>query len=359
MQFLGLIPKKFLGIDIGSSTMKVVELSRWAGRKKLENYGEISASILYKKPFRTFEKSTLSLSSKDIARAVRAVIKEANMKTRQAVLTIPDFSTFFTSFELPSMSIEELPQAVKSEARRHVPLPLSEVTLDWQLLNEKTRREGQRFEILLVTVPNEVINQYKEIAQNAELELVAMEAEVFGLMRSLINKEEKRTIALIDIGARSTTCSIVDKGVLKISHSFDISGDILTERISKALSLDYEAARDLKTKYGISSLIEGAEEKSIKEVLTPLIALIIREIDKVFKGFYFKKRKEVEKIILAGGVAMLPGLVDSFKDYFKKEVEIANPFSEIFFPPILDKNLKEIGPSYAIAVGAALRGLES
>ncbi|XOB42644.1 MAG: type IV pilus assembly protein PilM [Candidatus Nealsonbacteria bacterium] len=359
MQFLGLIPKKFLGIDIGTSAVKLVELSRWAGRNKLENYGEISASVLYKKPFRTFEKNTLSLVSEDIAKAVKAVIEEANIKTRKAVFTIPDFSTFFTSFELPSMSIEELPQAVKSEARRHVPLPLAEVTLDWQLLNKETRREGQRFEILLVTVPNEVINQYKEIAQDSDLELLALEAEVFGLMRSLINKEEKRTVALIDIGARSTTCSIVDKRTLKISHSFDISGDILTERISKALSLDYETARGLKTKYGISSLIENSEKKSVKEVLTPLIALVIREIDKVFKEFYLRKRKEVEKIILAGGVAMLPGLQDSFKDYFKKEIEIANPFSNIFFSPILEENLKEMGPAYAIAVGAALRGLES
>lgn len=359
MQFLGLIPKKFLGIDIGTSAIKLVELSRWAGRNKLENYGEISASVLYKKPFRTFEKSTLSLVSEDIAKAVKAVIEEANIKTRKAVFTIPDFSTFFTSFELPSMSIEELPQAVKSEARRHVPLPLAEVTLDWQLLNKETRREGQRFEILLVTVPNEVINQYKEIARASDLELFALEAEVFGLMRSLIDKEEKRTVALIDIGARSTTCSIVDKRALKISHSFDISGEILTERISKALSLDYKTARSLKRKYGISSLIENAEKKSVKEVLTPLIALIIREIDKVFKEFYLRKRKEVEKIILAGGVAMLPGLQDSFKDYFKKEIEIANPFSNIFFPPILEENLKEMGPAYAIAVGAALRGLES
>jgi len=356
MQFLGLFPKKFLGIDIGTSAIKIVELSRWAGRNKLENYGEISASVLYKKPFRTFEKSTLSLLSKDISRAIRAVLKEADIKTKQCVLTIPDFSTFFTSFELPSMSKEELSQAVKSEARRHVPLPLGEVTLDWQILNKEKRREGQRFEILLVTVPNEVINQYKEIARYAELELIGLEAEVFGLMRSLVKKEDKSTISLIDIGARSTTCSIIDKGVLKISHSFDISGDILTERISKALSIDYNKAREFKKEYGISAIGDNSEKVSIKEVLTPLIALIIREVDKVFKEFYLKKRKDVTRIILAGGVAMLPGLMDSFKDYFKKEVEIANPFSEIFFPPILEQNLEEMGPSYAIAVGAALRG---
>jgi len=358
MKFLGLIRKKFLGIDIGTSAIKIVELSRWAGRKKLENYGEISASVFYKKPFRTFEKNTLSLLSKDIAKAIRAVLEEVDTKTRQAVFTIPDFSTFFTSFELPSMSNEELPQAVKSEARRHVPLPLAEVTLDWQILNKATRREGQKFEILLVTVPNEVINQYKEIAQSSNLELIGLEAEVFGLMRSLIHKEEKRAIGLIDIGARSTTCSVVDKRILRISHSFDISGDILTERVSKALSIDYETATKLKRQYGISSIIKDSEKRSIQEVLTPLTALIIREIEKVFKEFSLKKKKEVEKIILAGGVAMLPGLSKSFEDYFKKEVEIANPFSDIFFPPVLEKRLKEIGPSYAIAVGAALRGLE-
>jgi len=358
MRFLGLIQQKFLGIDIGTSAIRLVEVSRWARRTKLESYGEISASALYEKPFRTFEKSTLLLSSEDISRAIKAVIEEANIKARKVAFSIPDFSTFFTTFELPPMTAEELPQAVKAEARRHVPIPLSEVTLDWQVLNHAPNSEEEKLKILLVTVPDEVINQYRRIAQGLNLELLALEAEVFSLIRSLINKDDKGVIVIVDIGARSTTCSIIERKVLKVSHSFDISGNNLTERIARALSIDHQKAKELKRKYGILHSSSGQEGDNIREILLPLIDLIINEIDKVLKGFYLREKKEIDKIILAGGTALLPGFSEYVKDYFKKEVEVANPFSKIFFPPILDKALTKMGPSYAIALGMALRGLE-
>jgi type IV pilus assembly protein PilM len=359
MALFRFIPKKFLGVDIGTSSIKLVEVSSWARRTKLESYGEISANVLYEQPFRTFEKSTLLLSAKDVSKAIKAVIQEAGIKSKKAVFSIPDFSTFFTSFELPPMSKEELPQAVVAEARRHVPLPLGEVTLDYQVINKKsTYADSEKIKILLVTVPNEVINQYTGIANNLELELLGLEAEVFALIRSLVNKDEKRVISIIDIGARSTTCSIIDRGVLKVSHSFDISGNNFTERISKALSVDYKEAEELKKKHNIYSPNSGEEKDNIKEVLTPLIDLIAIEIEKVFNGFHIKERKQIDKIIMAGGAALLPGLLEYFKDHFKKEVEMANPFSKLFFPPILDKTLEEMGPAYAIALGSALRGLE-
>jgi len=358
MRFLGLIPQKFLGIDIGTSFIRLVEISSWAGRKNLESYGDISAEVLYKKPFRTFEKSTLLLSTKDISRAIQAIIEEANIKSRQVAFSIPDFSSFFTTFELPPMTKEEIPQAVKAEARRHVPLPLGEVVLDWQLITNLKNSAKQNLKILLVAVPNEVINQYQKIANNLGLRISALEAEVFGLMRAVIKKGEKGVVALVDIGARSTSCSIIDKRVLKISRSFDISGDNFTERISKGLSLDYKKAEKLKKKYGILPSKEAGQQKDVREILSPLIDIIVREIDRIFMNFRLKEKKEVEKIILAGGTALLPGLFEYFKDHFtKKQVEIASPFSAIFFPPILDETLKKMGPSYAITVGMALQGL--
>jgi len=257
------LPKKSLGIDIGTSSIKMVELGSWGERRKLENYGEIASEVLYEKPFRTFEKSTLLLSSRDISRAISAVIEEAKIKTRKATLSIPDFSSFFTTFELPPMTREELPQAVTYEARRHIPLPLGEVTIDWEVVEGRVSDEKkEKLKILLVAVPNEVINQYREIANFANLELFALEAEVFGLLRSLIPKDEKRVIALVDIGAQSTTCSIIDKRVLKKSHSFDASGNQLTEQVAKSLSVDYKTAKELKEKYGsLTNLFKQAKSK--------------------------------------------------------------------------------------------------
>lgn len=347
-----IIPKKFLGIDIGTASIKVVELSRHGKRIKLENYGEILASTLYEKPFRTFEKSTLLLSSQDIARAIRAILEEAKIKTKKVAFSIPDFSSFFTWFDLPSMTKKELPQAVRYEARQHVPLPLAEVTLDWQIIEGKiSDRQKTKLKILLVAVPNEVINQYQEIATLAHLELQALEAEAFALLRPSV-KNEKKVMALIDIGAQSTICSIIDKGVLKRSHSFDLSGNDLTETLSKSMNIDYKEAEKLKKKQGL------LVEQDSREILLPLIDSILIEIKKTSENFYQTESKQIEKIILAGGSALIPGLKEYFAEQFKKEVVTANPFSDIFYPPILEKTLKKMGPSFAITVGVALRGLE-
>ncbi|MCH8048753.1 pilus assembly protein PilM [Patescibacteria group bacterium] len=198
------IPKSFLGVDIGTSSIKVVELSRWGTKKSLKNYGEIRSEVLYDKPFRTAEKSSLLLSSKDIARALLGILEEAKIETKDAVFSIPDFSSFFTHFELPPMTKEELPEAVRYEARKHIPLPFSEVTFDWQILNKK--RFGlpkEPVRILMVAVPNELINQYQEIALLAKLRLSTLEAEVFGLIRSSLKNEEE-SVVMLDMGAQTT-----------------------------------------------------------------------------------------------------------------------------------------------------------
>ena len=354
-----MVPKKFLGIDIGTSAIKLVEISRWQERRKLENYGEMPTVALYEKPFRTFGKSTLLLSSQDISKAILAILNEAKIKTRQVVFSIPDFSSFFTNFGLPSMTKEELSEAVMFEARQHVPLPLIEVTLDWQVIEGKipegkiSNQKKTDLKILLIAVPNEVINQYQVIAQLCKLKLFALEAEVFGLIRSLIREEEGGVVVLVDIGAQSTTCNIIENRILKRSYSLDVSANELTKLISKGLNIDYREAEGLKRKYGLTT-----SERKIREILLPLIDLILIEIDKISKNFYQQESKEVQKIILAGGQALLPGLKEYFESHLKKEIEIANPFSNLLYPPILENTLKEIGPSYAIAVGMALRGLE-
>jgi len=359
MIFQKLLPKKFLGIDIGTSAIKVVELSSFAEKIKLENYGQISTSAVYQNPFRTFEKTVLLLSTKDISRGLKAIFEEAKIKTKKAIFSIPDFASFFTSFELPPMTEEELPQAVKSEARRYIPMPLAEVAIDWQLIGGKSIGKKQtKLNILLVAVPNEIINQYREIALSLDLEIIFLEAEVFSLARSLIKEEEKGVIGLIDAGARTTTCSIIEKRVLKASYSLDTSGDDLTERIAKGFGIDYELAEYLKRKCGITSAPPSLEGKDVREILIPLVDSIWRESEKTFRSFSLKEGKEIEKIFLSGGMTLLPGLLEYFKDCFKKEVEIGNPFQKISYPLTLEETLKEMGPSYAIAVGLAMRGFE-
>jgi len=355
------LPQRCLGIDVGTSFVKMVEMSRFGHRLRLENYGFLSASVLYEKPFRTFEKNTLLLSSDDVAKAITAVREEAKTKTKQVVFSIPDFSTFFTNFNLPKMTQEEIPQAVRYEARQHIPVPLGEVALDWQVIdNHRLPEQKDALKILLVAVPNEIINQYQKIAELANLDLIALEAEVFSLLRSLIPPVERGVVAMVDIGAQSTTCSVVDNKILKMSHSFDMSGDDLTDTLAKGLNVDFTAAENLKKQYGIKGEIgEGKPDaRNIREMLLPLIDIILRETEMIFNNFYQRERKEIQKVIMAGSTALLPGLKDYFQEILKKEIEVGNPFANIFFPPILEKKLELMGPGLAIAVGLARRGLE-
>lgn len=348
--------KKFLGIDIGTSSIRVVELSRKGGKRFLENYGEIRTSSLQKAPFRIFEKNTLVLSNREIAQAISAILTETGIQNREVNFSIPDFASFFTNFELPPMTEKEIPLAVRYEARSYIPLPLSDITLDWSVIGGKVSDSLKTaLKILVVAIPNEVINQYQEIAKLSRLELKSLEAEAFALSRSLA-KNEKKIIAIVDIGARSTTCNILENGILKTSHSFNISGNELTEILSKSLRVDYKKAEELKKNLGIT--FEGETEKNIREILLPLIDAISVEIKKVFESFHRQEGKEIEKIILAGGSALLPGLNEYFFEEFKKEFKIANPFVNISYPSILEETLKAMGPSYAIAVGLALKGLE-
>ncbi len=353
----GFRPKKFLGIDIGTSFVRIIELSRKRQAYKLENYGEVGTSSFKKRPFRIFHKNTLSLSNKEIAKAIQVISEEAGIQTKDVNFSIPDFCSFFTSFKLPAMAKDEIPQAVQYEVRPYVPLPLAEVILDWSIIEGTP--PNSPLKILVVAIPNDIVNQYQEIAHLANLNLRILESEVFALTRALVKKEKvKKIIGLIDIGARSTTCSVIEQGVLKISHSFNIAGNELTEIIARSLNIDYNKAEEVKKKQGLIPNNEIESSKSVRKILIPLIDSILEEIKKAFRSFYLKEGKEIEKIILAGGLVSMPGLKEYFSTGLKKEVDIADPFFNIACPAVLSNTLKEIGINYAIATGLAMKGLE-
>ncbi len=201
--------KSSLGIDIGTSSIKIVELSKKQGRS-LTNYASLDSKYFAKQAFYTREKGHFSVDETYITQALASILKEAGVKTKDAYFSIPDYVSFFTTFDLPPMSNQEIAEAVKYEAPRRIPLPLSEVTLDWQVIKGGPGNKGNTpLRVLLVTVPNEVINQYQRIAESLKIKAVALEAEAFALLRALVNYQDRgAVVCLVDIGERSTTINI-------------------------------------------------------------------------------------------------------------------------------------------------------
>lgn len=348
--------KSCIGIDVGTFSIKIVEVSRIGKKTKIENYIKFQVPSEEDSLFKVFGDESLLLLSDRISEIIKELLKKARIKERDVFLSIPDFSTFFTSFELPSMPMSELSKAIEFEARHHIPLPLSKVTFDWELLKDKKDFGGiKKHRILLVAVPNDVIKQYQKLAILCDLNLKGLEAEIFASMRSSIESiESENPVCLVDIGYTSTTINIVKNKFLEQSHSFDISSNDLNQVLVNSLKVTWQEAERMKQDFGLSP-----SNQSIFLALRPQIDSIFKEIENVCHSFYQSNGEKVENIIFVGGAACIPGLKEYFKVFLRKEIKISSPFrtSNVSYPSLLEDRLDEIGSSFAIALGLALRGV--
>jgi len=352
VKVMGLFTKNFLGIDIGAASIKMVEISLSGDKKKLENYVE------FKLPrkntsLKTFYGEKSLLLGDRVFDVLQAVLKKAKIKEKKVTFAIPDFSTFFTTFDLPPMTETEVPQAIEFEARHHIPLPLEEVTFDWQIIEKKQVSPGVKLKILLVAVPNKVLQGYQKLATLCDFDVQGMEAEVFGLIRSsLAGGKFWGPVCLIDIGWQSTTVSIVEKKILQLSQSFDLSGTGLSRTLSQSLNISAEEAEELKIRHGLDP-----NKPQSATIITKEIKNLAIEAERVYQRFEKESGKQINAVILTGGTATMFGLREYLESYFKKKVQKADPFAGLIYPPILEQRLKEMAPSFAVAVGAAMMSM--
>ncbi len=323
-------------------------------RKKLKNYVEFQLPS-DEPDFSFFRKEGFGLLKDETGYVLSSLLKKANIKKSKIALSLPDFSSFFTTFDLPPMTEAEVPQAVEFEARHHVPIPFSEVTFDWKIIKKENISPGVKLKILLVAVPNVVLHSYNKAAAFVQVDLDGMEAEVFGLIRSSIPENlVKKPTCLVDIGWETTTISIAENGSLRQSHSFDISAKTFNDVLCEKLNVNHKEADSLKRKYGLNP-----EKKDVFDALISKASLIAGDIRMTCEEFTRAEGLKVDNVILAGGTASLFGLKEYIGQYLKKQTQIADPFARLSFPSVLKGRLKELGSSFGVAIGVAMRGVES
>ncbi|MBU4284962.1 type IV pilus assembly protein PilM [Patescibacteria group bacterium] len=342
MGLFGNKPKSILGIDIGTSSIKVVQLRKSEDKFKLETYGEISSIDYTEKPGDSQETITREM--------LKIALEKSNVNTKQVVMAIPIFSSFTSIIEMPEMAPEELEKSIEFEARKYIPIPLTEVVLDWKIIDSGTFK-GKR--VLLIAVPKDVANKYTRIADALNLKINALELESFSFIRSLAYKETK-PICVLDIGARATSSTIIDNGIVQMSHGLDIAGAEMTRTLASSLGVAFKRAEGFKLTHGIDH--GNPEEKDeTREALITLVDEIINGSKQIISNFQAKTGKKIEKLILNGGSAQMEGL----REYVEKKLEIktfiADPWSRVIYPAKLEKAIKEIGPEFSVAIGSAMR----
>ncbi len=334
-----------LGIDVGATSVKIVELQNEKSKASLKNYGVASIKDIAGTDIRTKNENILYSSAGAISKTIEAILNETKIKTKKSFFAIPDFSSFFTSFEVPKMKKSEVESAIHFQARQRVPLPLSEVTLDWTLTGLKEIDGNEVLEVLLLAVPNETVKTYRKVAKEVGLQVGSLDAGAFGLAKVYGKKEQ--VVVVCDIGDQSTTVSIIEDETPKHSHSLDIAGKDFVESFAILPEINY--TEDDENSDNEVKEVSSKIKKSLAEDLSTQIRMICEN--------YQSSEKKIDKMYLIGGGSKFQEVGKVLSDNFL--VELGRPFDNLVYPEVAKDALDDLSPIFSVAVGMALEGLNS
>jgi type IV pilus assembly protein PilM len=334
--------KNCLGFDLSKKSVKVVELTQGEDKPTLVTYGGLELP--------SYSLESNNQKTKDVVvKTIQEVLKRAHTSTKNIIASLPPQRVFNSVLSVPKVSDNELPEAIKWEAKQYIPAPLEDVIIDWQKIGEDEK--SKKSEIYIVAAPKNLVQKYIELYQSCGLNPIALEIDPLALVRSLVGTDQQALI-LIDIGAYETSISVVEQGVLRFCRSITSGGETITKAIASNLNVDEARAEQFKKDFGINTAkLEGQVLKSIQPIINNLLTEIKRSIE-----FYKTEGKgEIKKIILSGGGAKLPELTTYLTKNLDIEARIGNPWDNINYSKELTNHLNEIGSAFAVAIGLAMR----
>jgi type IV pilus assembly protein PilM len=352
-----------IGVDIGSSAIKVVEIKRKGSKAVLETYGAIALG-----PYTDLDAGTVTnLPVEKVVLALLEVLKQSAVAGTSLALAIPVQSSLIFTIELPAqIGDAEIAAIIPTEARKYIPVPITEVSIDYFILPKKessfeemntadsAEAKAEKINVLVVATQNDAVSRYRSIVSQCGLTASFFEIEIFASIRANF-EHELSPVLLVDFGASHTKLSIVEFGMVKGYHTIDRGGADISNTISKSLSIPFSEAEKMKKDFG---LFGNPVEKSLADIIKVHIDYIFSETNNVLLGYEKKYDRTISKVIFTGGGSLLKGLREVAVNNFRAEIEIGHPFSKVSAPPFLEKVLENMGPEFAVAIGLALRKLQ-
>lgn len=344
----------YLGVDIGTTSIKIAEVRQGDRLPEILNYGILEASGYLVRANQALQASNLKIFESEVVEFLKLLVKKMKPRSTEAAASLPPFSAFMTVLDFPEMSPGDLEKALVYQAKQYVPLPLSEVKLDYSKVGEFTDEKGFRHQqILLISVPLEQVEGYRRIFKLAGLKLVLLETENLSLARIFGGTDPTPTM-IVDIGSRSTGVSFLENGQFKFSVQSDFAGASLTQAVSSSLSINPLRAEEIKKEKGV--LGTGANYE-LSTIMLPFLDAIINDVKKALYNYQaqFPSAPKAERIILSGGGANLLGI----EKYFEKELSVptvkAAPFAKFEYRLDLEPLVGELNPLLSVALGLTLK----
>lgn len=354
--------KSKLGIDIGTSSIKIVEIGKKGTRFELLNYGLFELKGLNSSlGNRPTEQSILKLPDEEIVWGIKEIIKKAGIKSKDVVASVPSFSTFTTIIEMPYLSDSDFSKSIPLEAKKYIPIPIDEVVLDWSIIgvkgdsgNGESNKENSSLrtnvEVFIAAVPRAETVRYQTIMKSCDLNLKSLELENSSLTRALMGNDLAPT-AIINIGGRSTSILIVQKGYERVSHNYEVGGFEITKSISRSLNISIEKAEELKRHFGLKPV----DENVINEAMSSLVDMMALETKKTITNFEEISGQKISRVVMTGGLTNMPNFIEYFKSKLGRDVYQGNPFSRVIYDSALEPAIQDLANMFSVALGLAMR----
>jgi type IV pilus assembly protein PilM len=342
--------KGLVGLDIGSSAVKAVELK--AGGKGGAEYQLVNIGLEPLPPEAIVDGAIMDSGA--VIDAIQRVFSAQRIKTADVATSVSGNAVIVKKISLPQMSQEELAESIHWEAEQYIPFDIQDVAIDYEVVGEAG---GGNMDVLLVACKKDKISDYTSAITQAGKSPALVDVDVFALQNCYeVNYgiDPGRVVALLNVGASIMNINIVRGGTSIFNRDIAVGGNQYTDAIQKDLNLSFDQAEALKK----GGRVEGAAPENLHPILQAVSENIALEIQKTFDFFKATSSEDrIDRLYLSGGTAKVHGLRDLVADRFEASVELLNPFNNITYNPRdFDPDfIAEIGPSAAIAVGLASR----
>ncbi len=358
-----------VGLDIGASSIKVVQMKRTGEQFTLANLA------LAEIPLEVQEEADVDLKNDMLADLIKKLFKEHNIKSKDVVTSLPGDDAIVRYVKLPFMSDEELKNVISYEAEQYIPLAIDQVVLDFDRLGEVDEDGQKKLEVLLVAAKEEIVDRHLELMNRAGLNPVIIDVDSFALSNAFgrnYGLMEGETVSLIHIGARLTTINILEDGVSHLTRDVQVAGNNFTREVQREFGNSLAEAEELKRIQGkvltetediMSMEVPTPDDQSARvgESLNSLLNKLIAEIRRSFTYYESSIRKKpVSRIVLSGGTARLKNLDKYLQEKLNVPVELNDPFKVIQIPgKQFDVDfIQAHAQRFNVGVGLALRGAE-
>lgn len=345
--------KNLVGLDIGSSSVKAVELGKKGANLQLLNLG-----------FENLQTDTIVdgqiMELNNVSNVISSIFNEHQIRTNRVAAGVSGHSVIVKNIVLPQMSQEELQESFSWHAEEHIPFDIADVNLDYEL----TGKSSETLHVLMAACKSDKIANVKQAIQLAGKQPVIIDVDAFALQNCYeVNYHPKagEVVALLNVGAATMNINILNGARSVFARDASVGGSQYTSLLQKELNLSFEQAEGVKRGMALPEGVEARPIQPIIETVSDSLALEVKKTVDFYRATAPESEAAIRKILLAGGGSKLPGLAEFLAKRFEIPVEVFDPFREIEVDPRkFDPDyMREIVPDMAVAVGLALRGVEA